>query len=157
MPTTARRIVLTSAGALLFAVALVRLASSRSGCYLSGVRVVVAPYTNAVFARSFESHVIRSIRGVIRLETFPLSGVPPKPGTPALTNGAGIKIVVAGSTPEEARRLANAAGPAFCDTARQLCGGTAEVIDFADRATPYSLLHDRLLPGAARLLKRLSK
>ncbi len=157
MPTPPKRILLLSAATLLFAAALVCLTSLGGGGYLSGVRVVVTPYTNAVFGRSFESHVIRTIPGVVRLESFPLSGVPPKPGTPNLTNGAGVRIIVAGATPQDARRLANAAGPAFCATARQFYGSTAEVIDFADRATPYSFVRDRLLPGVERLFRRLRR
>ena len=154
MTTDSRRLLFACLGALLLGAAILWLATSGSGRYRAQSRVIVTPYTNAVFARSFESSVVQAIPGVIRLRVSPWYSARPTPTTASITNGAAIDIIVVGPTSLEAQRRANEAAVTLCANARQLYGGTAEAVDMADRARPYSFFHDSLQPGVARLFKR---
>jgi hypothetical protein len=154
MTTNSRRFLFVCLGALLLGVSIWWLASSASGRYRAESRIVVQPYTNAIFTRSFESQAIQTIPGIIQLKVTPMVGALPKLWTPTNTNGAGIQIVVVGASALEAQRLANEGAAALCAATRKLYGGTAEIVERADRARPYSFFHDRLQPGVARLFKR---
>src|SRR5437660_6917760 len=151
MTTNSRRLLFACLGALLLGVAVLWFAPSGGRRYRAQSRIVVRPYTNGVFARSFESSAVRKIPGVIRLRVTPTYSALLTSTTPAITNGAGIEIIVVGATSLEAQRLANEAAVTLCATVQQLYGGTAEVVDMADRAQPYSFFHETLQPRVARL------
>jgi hypothetical protein len=154
MTTKSRRLLFSCLGALLLGVSLLWLATSGTDRYQAQSQVVVKPYTNTVFTRSFESKVVHKIPGVIRLRVTPSFSARPTLTSLAVTNGAVIALIVAGATSLDAQRLANEAAATFCASAQQLYGGTAELIEMADRARPYSFFHDSLQPGIARLFKR---
>jgi len=116
--------------------------------------VVAKPYTNAFFARSFESHIVQTIPGVLALRVTPICSAIPGSGVPVLTNGVGIRIIAVGPTPEEARRAANEAAVQLCRTALTNYGVTGELVDRADSARKYSYFHDTFQPAIARLFKR---
>lgn len=112
---------------------------------------MVMPYTNAVFAPSFEAGVVRRSQGVLRLQVFPSLSPKPTPTSPTFTNGARIDMIVSGATSLEAQQLANDAAVALCASARQLYGGEALIVDLATRARPYSTFHDTFMPRLAKL------
>lgn len=154
MTTNSRRLLFACFGALMLGAAILWLATSGSGRYRAQARVIVTPYTTAFFTRSFESSVVQAIPGVMELRVFPSYSARPTPTTPTITNGAAIDIIVVGLTSLEAQRIANEAAVTLCAIARKLYGGTADVVEMADRARPYSFSHDRLQPRVARLFKR---
>jgi hypothetical protein len=135
-------------------VAVLWLVPSRSTRYVASSRVMVMPYTNAVFAPSFEAGVVQQSKGVMRLRVFPSISAKPTPTSPTFTNGAGIDIIVTGATSLEAQQLANDAAVALCSSARRLYGGNALVVDMANRARPYSTFHDAFMPKLAKLFVR---
>lgn len=153
MSTNSKRLLFACLGALLLGIAILWVAPPGTR-YRAISHVVVSPFTNAVFTRSFESNVVQRIPGGIRLRVFPSYSALATPTTPAITNGVGIEIMVDGASWLEAQRLANDAAVTVCATARQLYGGSADVIDTANQARPYSVFYDNLQRGVARLFKR---
>jgi hypothetical protein len=127
---------------------------SRSARYIASARVMVMPYTNAIFAPSFEAGVVQCSQGVLRLQIFPSLSPKPMPTSPTFTNGACIDIVVSGASSLEAQQLANNAAVALCANVRQLYGGNALVVDMANRARPYSTFHDAFMPRVAKVFAR---
>lgn len=150
MSRNSKLLVIAFSAAFLIGSAIIWLTPSGSSSYVATSRVMVMPYTNAVFARSFELSVVQRSPGVMRLRSFRAGPAATIPGM----SGAGIDIIVRGATSVEAQRLANEAAVTLCATARQLYGGTALVVGMANRARPYSAFHDSILPGVGGLFAR---
>src|SRR5437016_6337862 len=151
--TLKRRLLIAGAGVVLVSAGLFYLASSGGPRYRAESVVIIKPYTNAVFARSFEAQVIHTIPGILRLEVVPTRGAAPPLMTPGITNGAGIRIVSVGSTAQDAHRAATNAAAQLCVTVHDLYGSTAEVLDNTDRSRRYSFFHDSLQPNIIRMFK----
>jgi len=115
---------------------------------------MIRPYTNALLTKQFETAMIQSIPGVIRLKVTPGMNARPGSGVPIVTNTALIQIVVGGGTGPDAERLADQAAISLCSTARQSFAAKAEIVQKANRARPYSFFHDRIKPGLNRLFEK---
>ena len=150
---TTKRVLLSALGALLLIGVVLLFAPSGSRRYRADSMVIAKPYTNAFFARSFESHIIRTIPGVLSLRVTPSFSAVPGSGVPVLTNAVGIRVIAVGATPEDAQRAANEAATQLCRTALTNYGVTAEFVDRADSARRYSYFHDTFLPAVGRLFK----
>jgi hypothetical protein len=116
--------------------------------------IIVQPYTKAVFTRSFETHIIRTVPGVLRLWVTPVYSAIPKPGVTVTTNGAVIHIIAIGSTENDAQRAANDAAQRLCRVVLADYATTAEMVQTATTARRYSFFHDRLQDGIIRWFKR---
>jgi hypothetical protein len=154
MNTASKRFILASVGALLVVVAVFWLARSGGGRYRAESRVIAMPYTNAIFARTFETHVIQTIPGVLRLRVIPTFNGIPGSGVPVLTNGAGIQIIAVGPTAQDAQRAANEAAAIICRTVLTNYGVEGQIVVQANSARRYSYFHDSFQPAIARLFKR---
>jgi len=115
--------------------------------------LITKPYTNALFARSFEEHVIQTIPGVTGLRVSPTFSKPPAPGFPAPTNGVAINIFVAGPTAGEAERMANEAAASLSVMVASNYDTSELVIEQPYKAHRYSFLNDTLIPAIARMFK----
>jgi hypothetical protein len=115
--------------------------------------VVAKPYKNEFFARSFETHIIRVIPGVLALRVTPALSAIPGSGVPVVTNGVGFRIIAVGSTPEDAQRAANEAAAQLCGTTLTNYGVTGELVDRANSARTYSYFHDTFQPAIGRLFR----
>jgi hypothetical protein len=153
MTTTSKRFILAGVVVLLVVVALIWAAPSSGGRYLARSAVIPSPYTSAFFARTFETHVIETIPGVLRLRVVPRLSAIPGSGIPVLTNGVVIQIIAVGLTAEDAQRAANEAATRVCQTVLTNYGATGEISDQANSARRYSYFHDSFQPGIARLFK----
>ena len=150
---TTKRLLLSALVALLLVGIVLEVAVPASHRYRADSMVVARPYTNAFFARSFESHIVRTIPGVLALRVVPVMSAIQGPGVPVITNGVGIGIIALGSTPEDAQRAANEAATRLCGTALTNYGVTVEFVDRATSARRYSYFHDTIEPAVARLFK----
>ncbi len=70
-PMTSKRLPLIALSALLLIIVALQIATPGDRRYRADSMVVVKPYTNAFFARSFESHIIQTIPGVLALRVTP--------------------------------------------------------------------------------------
>ena len=122
--------------------------------YRAESRVISTPFTNTLFARSFESYIIRTIPGVLALRVTPTFSGRPGSGVPVLTNGVGIRIIAIGPTSEDAQRAANEAATQLCSTVLTNYGVTGEFVDSAKSARRFSYFHDTFQPAVGRLFKR---
>ena len=148
---TTKRVFLSGLGALLLVAVALQFAPPSRPRYRADSTVLATPYTNALFARSFESHIVRTIPGVMAVRvtpalTIPASGVP-------VTNGVMIRLIGIGPTPEDAERAANEAAAQLCRTALTNYGVTAAGVGRADNARRYSYFHDTFQPAIGRLFK----
>jgi hypothetical protein len=154
------RLALVCAGALCLVFAMAFLVWPRPPAYWAFSATIMKPYTNAVFARAFESQIIKSIPAVRRLEVTPVfasvaaasawSTNKTIAGT-APPVSAQIRIMALGSSPEEARSAANDAATQLCAIVERQYGGSAFVIQHADR-TGHWLFPYELKLRIARLL-----
>ena len=151
--TTSKRFILAGVVVLLVVVVLVWAVLSGGGHYLAESAVIPNSYTSAFFARTFETHVIETIPGVLRLRVMPKLSALPGSGIPVLTNGVVIQIIAVGLTAEDAERAANEAAKRVCQTVLTNYGSTGEISDQANSARRYSYFHDSFQPGIARLFK----
>ena len=108
------RLLFAALGVLLLGITLVCVATSSGPRYRAESFIVVRPFTNAVFARSFEAQVIGTIPGVLRLELVPMRSAIPPSMTPGATNGAGIRILAVGATAEGAHCAATNGATRLC-------------------------------------------
>lgn len=148
---TAKRLLLIAVGALLLvSFVLLHFRGSGNRQWRAETLVIVKPYTNALVSRSFKSHIVRTIPGVLSLGVGPSLSGSPGSGTPASTNGVGMVIVAFGTTPEEAEGAANEAARRICQIALTNYGGTGEVIQQAMSARKYSYFQDSFRPTIVR-------
>ncbi len=133
-------------------IAICGIALSGSSRYRAQSIVLVRAYTNAVFTRSFEEHVSKTIPGVLRLEVTPIFSVP-SPGIPVTTNGTLIHIFVIGSTSADAQRAANKAAERLLRIVLEDFRVNGSIIDRANTARRYSVFHDSFQPGVERFFK----
>lgn len=151
--TTKRFLLIAVITLFLVGVALL-LAPSGALRYRADSMVIAKPYTNAFFPRSFESHVIQTIPGVLSLRVTPTFSAVPGAGAPVLTNGVGIHIVAVGPTPEEAQHAANEAAMRICRTVLTHYGVTGQIVQQSNSARSYSYFHDSFQPAIGRLFRR---
>ena len=153
---TTKRILLAALVALMALIMIgvtLQKAPPSSRRYRADSLVVAKPFTNALSARSFEAHVLRTIPGVLRLQLSPTLSSLPTPGLPAVTNGVGIRIVAFGATSEAAQRAANEAATQLSRTMLTNYGVTGEIVDVATSARRYSYFHDSFQPAVGRIFK----
>jgi hypothetical protein len=148
-----RRLLFAVLGVLLLGIVLFRVATSTGPRYRAESFIIVKPYTNAVFARSFEAQVLSTIPGVLRLEVVPARSAILPSMTPGATNGAGIRILAVGATAEGAHYAATNAATRLCVIIHDLYGSTGELVDTTDRSRRYSFFHDSLQPNVIRMFK----
>lgn len=148
-----KRLLLIALGVLLLVGVALQFAPAGSRRYRADSTVIAKPYTNALFARSFESQIIRTIPGVLALRVTQTFSAVPGSGVPVLTNGVGIRIIAVGPTPEDAQRVANEAAAQLCRASLTNYGVTGELADRAKGARRYSYLHDTFEPAVGRLFK----
>lgn len=141
-------------GILLLVATIFVIRPSGQNRYLAETRIMIRPYTNALLSREFESAIIQSIPGVIRLRVTPGLNARPGSGVPIVTNSALIQIVVGGATGPDAERLADQAAISLCSTTRQSFAAKAEIVEKANGARPYSFFHDRIKLGINRLFEK---
>jgi len=150
---TTKRILLFAFSALFLLGLALQLAAPSSPRYRADSTVIATPYTNALFASSFKSHIIRTIPGVLALRVMPAFSAVPGSGVPVLTNGAAIRIIAVGPTPEDAQLAANEAASQLCRTALTNYGVTGVLVDPAKSGRRYSYVHDTFQPAVVRLLR----
>ena len=155
MTTVAKRSVLVSVAVLLVIVVVFSFAPvGGPSCYRAESRVIAKPYTNALFARAFETHVVQTIPGVLRLRVASTFSGIPSSGAPVLTNGVAIQVIAVGPTAQDAERAANEAAATLCRTVLTNYGVAGQIVDRANIARSYSYFHDSFQPAVARLFKR---
>lgn len=150
---TNKRFLLIAIGAVVLVGVALLLAPSGTRGYRAASMVITKPYTNAFFPRSFESHVVQTIPGVLSLSVVPTFSAIPGSGAPLLTNGVGIRIVAVGLTPEEAQLAANEAARRICQMVSTNYGVTGQIVAQASSARSYSYFHDSFQPAIGRLFK----
>lgn len=150
MISVSKRFVVASGGTILVVVAVFLLAPSGGRRYLAQSVVIAKPYTNALFARSFETHVIQMTPQVLRLRVMPAFNAMPGLGTPVLTNGVWIRIFVVGATAQDAERVADEAAASVCWTLLTNYGVAGAIIERGHSVRSYSHFHDRFQPAVAR-------
>lgn len=154
MTSNSKRLVFACSGALLVGLfVLLFIVPAGGPRYRSESLVLVRPYTNVVFSRSFESHATQSIPGVFRLWVTPTFSTVPMRGIPGVTNGTAIHIFAGGPTAEGAQRAADDAARRLCRLISEDYALRGEVGARANMAWRYSFFHDRLQPGIIRLFK----
>ena len=149
---TTKRVLVIGLGALLLVGVALQLAPPGRPRYRADSTVLATPYTNALFARSFESHIVRTIPGVMAVRVMPAFSGPSGSGVP-VPNGVMIRLIGIGPTPEDAERAANDAAAQLCRTALTNYGVTAAGVGRADNARRYSYFHDTFQPAIGRLFK----
>ena len=154
MTTNSKRLLLGGFGASCVVLALLCFGPSGGPRFRAESMIIVRPYTNAVFTRSFEAHIIQTVPGVLRLWVTPVYSAIPKPGVTVTTNGAAIHIIAIGSTENDAQRAANDAAQRLCRVVLADYATTAEIAQAATTARRYSFFHDRLQDGIIRWFKR---
>lgn len=120
---------------------------SRSGGprYRADAFIVMRPFKNTVLEPSFERHVRQSFPGVFRLYFQKSVHVRTAAAGSVTNDSMVIQIAVLGNSVEAAQNTANDAAPRICALLRQLYAGTtAEVLNEAHDARPYSSWRDRL-------------
>jgi hypothetical protein len=139
-------------GALLLICLLAVLATPPRIRYRADSIVLAMPSTNALFARSFESQVIRAMPSVLSLRVMPARIVP----SPALmfTNGATIDLIAIGSTAGDADNAANEAARSLCRMLATNYGVSCQVVQQAYGTRKYSYFHDSLQPTIGRWFRR---
>jgi hypothetical protein len=153
MRASAKRLLPIAIGALLLAGLALLLTVPGKRQWRAETMVIVKPYTNVLVSRSFESHFVRTIPGVLSLRVGPSLSAIPGSGKPVTTNGAGIWIAAFGRTPEEAEKVANEAARTLCWTVFTNYGAKGDVVDTASSARKYSFFHDSFEPTIDRMLK----
>ena len=150
---TTKRFLLVALIALLLAGVVLQIAPPSNGRYRADSMVVAMPYTNALFTRSFESHVVRTIPGVLRLEVMPSSSWATGSAALPAPNAVAIRIIAVGATAQDAQHAANEAAAQFKCTVLTNYGVKGEVVDGATSARSYSYFHDSFQPAVGRLFK----
>jgi hypothetical protein len=130
------RVGLIWAGALWLGVTLAFLVWPRPPAYWAFSAILVHPYTNAVFARSFETEMTQSIPGLRRLTVSPESH-----GTNA-PYGAGIRLMALGLSPQEAQEAAERAATRLCTIVEQRYGAKAVVTQHPGRTGRWLFLFE---------------
>jgi hypothetical protein len=139
------RMGLICAGALCLGVTLAFLVWPRPPAYWAFSAILVHPYTNAVFARSFETQMIQSIPRLRRLTVSAESH-----GTNA-PYGAGIRLMALGPSPQEAQKAAEDAATQLCAIVQRWYGAKAVVTQHPGRTGRWVFLFELKL-RLARLL-----
>ena len=150
---TTKRVLLIGGGVLLLIVIVLQFMPAGNRRYRADSLVVARPLTNALLARSYEAHVVRTIPGVLRLQVSPTFSGVPTPGIPPVTNGVGIRIVAFGATPEDAQQAANEAATQLGRTVLTNYGVSGVIADVATSARRYSYFHDSFQPAVGRIFK----
>jgi hypothetical protein len=153
MTGNSKLLLLAGCGAFCVVLALLCFAPSGGPRFQAESAIIVRPYTNAVFTRAFEAHIIRTIPGVLRLRVVPGLSAVPRPGVTVLTNSAVIRIISIGSTTNDAQRAGNDAAQRLCRTVSADYAAATEIIDAATTARRYTFL-DRLQDGIIHWFKR---
>lgn len=148
-----KRLMLGGFGVLLLIVLALLFAFRGETRYRADARVLVEPYTNVFFLRSFQSQVIHTIPEVLALHVTPALSAIPGSGVPVLTNGVGILVTAVSGTSHDAQLAANEASAKLCQLVSTNYGMTAHVVDRAATARRYSFFHDTFQPGVAKLFK----
>jgi hypothetical protein len=154
MTGNSKVLLLAGSGAFCVVLALLCFGPSGGPRFRAESIIIVRPYTNAVFTRSFEAHIIRTVPGVIRLWVTPGFSAIPRPGVTVITNSAAIHIISIGSTANDAQRAANDAAQRLCRVVLADYAATADIVQAATTARRYSFFHDRLQDGIIRWFKR---
>lgn len=118
--------------------------------YRAQIMVLAKPYTNAIFARVFETQVLQTIPGVFALRVAPTFSGIPRAGTTSVTNGCTIHIFACGPTAADAEGAASNAALAVCQMVRTNYNGTGSVLQRASNVRRYSFLRDGLRPAIGR-------
>lgn len=159
------RLVLVCVGILCLGFTLVFLVSRLSPSYWAYSGVMMEPFTNAVFGRPFETQVIKSIPLVHQLKVAPgfrTGAAAMSWSTNKVFSGAGapvsaeIRIMVLGSSPQEAQSAANDAATQLCVIVQRQYGGRTHVIQRAN-ITGRWLFPYELKLRVVRLSERLFK
>ncbi len=155
------RLVLVCAGALGLGFALVFLVWPRPPVYWAFSAIMLKPYTNAVFARPFETQMIKSIPALRKVTVSPgFATVAAAAGWstnkvitgPAAPVSAQIRIMVLGSSPQEAQNAANDAATQLCAIVQRQYGGSALIVERPTRTGRWLFLYELKL-RLARLLR----
>jgi hypothetical protein len=147
-----KRISVVLGALLLICLGLVLMTSSTR--YRADAMVVAMPYTNALFARSFESQVTRAMPTVLSLRVALVFSRVSGSGAPMVTNGVVIQIVAIGRTPEEANKAANEAADSIRWMVSTNYGVDAMTVEPAYGTRKYSFFHDSFQPAIGRWFKR---
>src|SRR5436190_3893333 len=117
---------------LLITVWISRSSFSHGPKYRAEILLGIHPFTNALLPLAFERQVISSNPGVVRLY-FQISTLGVGSGT---ETNAVMRLVAAGSTPQEAEQAASRAGEALRVPMQQSYGITATIIGQAHSYLP---------------------
>ena len=154
------RLILLCVGVFSLAFALILLARRRPPVYWAYSAILITPYTNAVLGRPFESQVIKSIPAVRKVEATPWFGNVAAAaawytnkavtGTSAPVS-AQIRIMVLGSSPQEARDAATNGAIQLRAIVERQFGVSASPESNADRTGRWLILYEMKL-RVAKLL-----
>ena len=154
------RVALVCAGALCLGFALVFLVWRQPPVYWAYSAIMMKPYTNAVFARPFETQMIKSIPGLRKLTVSPgfaSAAAATAWSTNKMATGATspasaqLRIMALGRSPQQAQSAANDAATQLCAIVQRHYGGSAFVTQRADRTGRWLFLYELKLQ-VARLL-----
>lgn len=154
MTTATKRSGLVGLIVLLVGITLFVLPRAGGPRYRTESCVLAQPYTNVLFARAFEAHVVQTLPGVLRLRVTPAFRAIPGSAARVLTNGVAIHIIAVAPTAHDAEHAANDAATRLCKTVLTNYGVTGQVMEHAVATRRYSFLHDSFQPAVARLFQR---
>jgi hypothetical protein len=120
--------------------------------YRADSMVIAKPYTNELFARSFESQVIQAMPNVLSLRVVPVRSTIGSTG-PMVTNAVGIDIVAIGRTAADAEKAANEAAESIRWMVLTNYGVTANIVELGYGTRKYSYFHDSLQPTIGRMFR----
>ena len=127
---------LIGAAVLSLVATLAFLAWPRPPVYWAFSAILVHPYTNAVFARSFQTQMTQSVPGLRTLTVSPESH-----GTNA-PYGAGLRLMALGPSPQEAQKAAEDAATQLCAIVERRYGAKAVVTQHPGRTGRWLFLYE---------------